>query len=282
MGLVLLPSSRARAQEPAAENRTEVCFSAYEESQVALKENAMIQAQSLALECSRQCPEEIIQACGALLSNIETDIPTALVLARTERGADAKDVSVTIDGVPRNDALGSEIPLDPGPHAFAFQNDGGWKENLSIVVRLGEKRRQIRVLVPNAQKPEPEPPPTPPISPEKRRKHWSFSVGISTAAVGGAGLLTAIVAGSVALSTKNKLDQTCSGNLCDATYVERKEEIFDSWLKAADIGLVVGAVGVAAGTSLLVWGVRNKWGRRAQIGVMPTIGGASAAITGTF
>lgn len=258
--------------------KIEACFEAFEQSQVHLKKDDLLQAAKLAEQCSRDCPEEITTECRTLRFQVDRDMPTALLLARTERGTDAPKVVVHIDGVQRSGVLSEELSLNPGPHSIVFSRHDGWKETVDIVVRRSEKRRQIRVVVPDLRE-ETQPGLVSPKASPRWRKGWA----IGAFSLGGAGVATMTLAGIVSLNRKGNLDEDCGGNQCEAPRVDERTEAIRTWLVVGDVGLAVGIVGVAAGTGLLIWeAASKKSASRAQITLEPTWGGAFSQISGSF
>ncbi len=272
------PAPDSTISPPTSEQSIETCFENFEQSQVLLKEGALIEAGQLALRCSQSCPAEIMVECRALHSQTEHDTPTALLLARSERGTDAANVRVFIDGVERPHVLGEEIPLNPGPHVIVFSRDDGFRELVDIVVRRSEKRRQIRVVVPESN-PVNLNPATAPDS--RRRPPWP---AIAAFSAGGAGFAGMAAAGIVALDKRAALEDDCKPMSCPSDEVKDRAKDIEAWVTVGDVTLAVGVIGAAAGLGLLVWELRSaKNPTQARVlSVTPTAHGASAVLSGQF
>lgn len=248
----------------------EACFSSYEETQVRLKAREYSKARELARSCSSGCPAEIMDQCQTWVWEAERDAPSVLLVARLESGEDAPGVSATIDGEWK--PLQKEVLLDPGPHEIAFSREDGWKYSISVQIHPGEKRRTIRADVPD--KGRTVKPVLPPPVPEVRRTHipWavtSFSVG--AAGFGLAGAYTAVALG------RRKVLDACAPE-CELKQVEAAHNA----LTIADIGLIVGAVGVATGVSILIWGGPKSRRPAASLTLSPRSSGLSTVVRGSF
>lgn len=268
--ILLLHTAALAEQEP---GRVEECFSAYEQTQILLKKNDLENAQLAADSCSSRCPEEITMECKAWSDQVGRELPSILLLPRTQNGRDAVDVEMKLDGLSIESPPGEPVSLNPGPHVITFYRDDGWQENIDIVAHKGEKRRQIRVEVP-ARKAK-EPLPSPPRNNAART--WAFaSFGVS-----GLGFIAAATGGIVGLNYKSKLED-CD-QVCSEDRINSLETRGNSWLLVGDIGLIVGAVGAVTGTALLIWGPDGEADQAsARLDVLPTAGGARGMFTAKF
>ena len=102
-------------------------------------------------------------------------------------------------------------------------------------------------------------------------------------AVGGVGMLGFAIFGSLTLSEYSKLEEKCPTNSCRP---EISEEADDgrTYQTAANVSLVIGAVGLAAGTGLLITALMQDDGGEADTAGMPSIsvGPGSLFVSGTF
>lgn len=247
----------------------EKCFSAYEQTQIELKDNNYTKAIEQAARCSSGCPDEINEQCQGWARQAERDVPTVLLFARHEDGKDAPGITAFVDGKPR--ALQEEIALDPGPHRFEFRGPDGFAETLEVKVIRGEKRRTIRATVP-----EPRGSPVEPVI-DAPRNHTARNWTIVSFSVGGVGIGVASIATIVALSQKKDLDGCAPA--CPPEDVDRVK----STLRIADIGAIVGAVGITTGVAILIWGNPRETQRSSAIlGIEPLSGGAGGVLRGSF
>jgi len=98
--------------------------------------------------------------------------------------------------------------------------------------------------------------------------------------VGGAGLVVGAVTGVMVFSKKAQLDKgDCVGSVCGPT--ERSNvDTYMTLRTVSTAGLVVGAVGVAAGVTLLLTAPKSN--PTAESYVAPWLGVASAGVAGRF
>jgi hypothetical protein len=140
--LVLTPLDAA-AQEPGVE----ACLHAHEEGQLLRNRGKLRAAQATFGDCAREtCPSVVRQACSDLLSQVQSSLPTVVVAAQDERGADIAAVSVVVDGeVLRGGGDGMPVAVDPGEHAFRFESTGFLPVEQRLIVLSGEKERRLPV-----------------------------------------------------------------------------------------------------------------------------------------
>ncbi len=262
--VVLLTPRYGKAQEDAA---IEACFSAYEETQVRLKAHEYEKARELARSCSSGCPREISEQCQTWSWEAERDAPSVILVARYESGEDAPGVSAAIDGQWR--ALQKEVLLDPGTHEITFTKEDGWSYSVSVKIHPGEKRRTIRASVP---KPRDDAPPPPEVELPTPKRHLPWAV--TSFSVGAVGFGVAGVFTGLALTQKRDLDQCAPA--CDERDVARAHDL----LTVADVGLVVGAVGLATGIGILIWGKPDK--KNASLSLTGAPKALSAGVRGSF
>lgn len=97
------------------------------------------------------------------------------------------------------------------------------------------------------------------------------TAGFVAAGVGGAGLITFVVGGLEAKKAHDSLEQACGAVPCSDTAHQRDVDRGKSWQTVANVGLVVGSIGVAASATLLYFGYRKG---EANVSVTPVAGGA--------
>lgn len=263
--MALLLSQSALAQTDQA---VEQCFRAYEETQVELKAEHFSKAMSVATQCSSGCPEEISQQCQSWARQADRDAPSVLLFARYEDGKDAPGIVVEVDG--SESRLQEELLLDPGQHTIVFRRSDGWQDVLDVTIYRGEKRRPIKSIVP-APAVEILPPP-------KTKSHAKRNWTIVAFSVGALGIGVATTTTLMALDQRASLDE-CAEEGCDPRDVDRAK----TTLLIADIGAVVGAVGVATGVAILIWGNPAETKRKsATLSFAPLAGGGAGVLSGRF
>ena len=195
--------------------------------------------------CARdECPSIVVGECATFLRDAERAQPTVVLGARDAAGHDAVGVHVLLDGAPFGDATaGRALPVDPGDHVLRFVDASGAFVEQRVVIREGDKDRQVIVDFPRAGprvvvQPAPSPPPR---------------SGARTAAyvVGGAGLASLAVFTGFGISAAmqaHTLDTTCSphcGARIDDVHAMRTQAL------VADVALVGGAVLLS--TAVVLW-----------------------------
>ncbi len=221
--LATLWSNASAADEP-----SDACIAAFESAQTLRQAGRLLEARATLIQCAQaECPGALVQQCSAWYDEVERDTPGFVVTA-TDAGRDVIDVRVIADGTVIAESLtGVELRLDPGPHVLRFEMPGKAPREQQVLLRVGERRRNIEVVFdppPPAHAPLPPPPPAPPPLPSPRavERGWEatplFWIGLGALAVGG-GVGTAT--GLVALSRADALEDACARDGCTS------EEIAD-------------------------------------------------------
>jgi hypothetical protein len=173
--LALVVSALASTTPAHADDKA-ACVAAADEGQVLRDKHRLREAREKFVACARDtCPAPVRKQCGEWLGAVEAGLPT-VVLVATSGGQEVADVSVSLDGVPLLERLGTEaIPVDPGTHLFRFERAGYAPVDQSVVVREGDKYLRVWAAfsAPAAAPPAPAPAPTqgpaaPPSPPEAR------------------------------------------------------------------------------------------------------------------
>jgi hypothetical protein len=122
------------------------CFDAYEEAQRLRKDHRLRAAHEQLLTCAADtCPSFVRQDCAKWLGEVETAMPTIVVLAKRDDGTTIDGAHATLDGAPFADALdGRAVPVDPGPHDLRCEVNGAVIDE-RIVVAEGIKNQPFFV-----------------------------------------------------------------------------------------------------------------------------------------
>jgi hypothetical protein len=128
------------------------CATSSERGQKLRDDGKYADARAEFLTCaSDACPAMIRTDCADWLVQLEKTTPSIVVVARSADGHDATNASITLDDKPI--AMdGRPITLDPGAHALHAKLADGTTIDDHVVVRAGEKNREV-VLQPPAPKP---------------------------------------------------------------------------------------------------------------------------------
>jgi hypothetical protein len=194
----------------------------------------------------------------AELQALKTRIPTLKV---DTVGGDGSPLDVVIDGARLDaEALAVRRPLDPGEH-FIVAAQSGRKVSESVVLKEGENKAVSLSFGPPAiiEKTNGatthEPPALPPEQPlPARSKSSAMNIAAwSALGVGAAGLAFGTVAGIVTIVKHSSLtDAGCSRTECRDDSLQSKVDSYDTWRHVSTASYVIGAVGVAAGVTLLI------------------------------
>jgi len=228
-------------------------------------------------------PEVFRHALSEAAEELAQLRPRVPRLKITVEGADPSGLDVTVDGKPlRRELIGVSTPIDPGTHSIVGTAASGSGtasvtlkegEESSIVLRIEPGKTSDRAAA-HAQGKK--------LDVEGRgrdRGATQRTWAIVSFAAGGAGLGVGVVTGLMATSRHSKASVGCPENRCIAGSPAADDvDAFRSLRTVSTIGYVFGAVGVAAGTTLLLTAPKEKtsgW-------VGPYLGPASAGVTGKF
>lgn len=177
--------------------------------------------------------------------------------------------------------LGQPIAVEPGSLRVRATAEGQVPIERNIEIAAGEVRTLALAFGAAAQgdEPEPEPEPTPDRPAPAASGGGARTLGFVVAGVGVAGMATFAIAGSMAKSEFDTIEEECGGDRCtDPKYADnvdrgkRLETI-------ANVGLVVGAIGlIAGGTLIVLGGPKQKEGA----GLMVSPGGLGVGYRGRF
>ncbi len=178
----------------------------------------------------------------------------------------AENPKITLDDQPfPAAALGVKRPVDPGAHVVRASADGykpaevrvtvGEAGSANATLTLEKDANAVAAAAVPAAGPAGAPPNAdqgstpPPISTEGGS--LNKPLGFVALGVGGVGLVVGGITGFIALGKHADLEKACPGGVCQA---DKKDEVsrYRSMGTISTIGFVVGAVGVAAGTVLLL------------------------------
>jgi hypothetical protein len=193
------------------------------------------------------------------------------------------------DGVALGSAsFGISLPIDPGPHRIVAMAPGRAPREYALAVKEGDSSTlDIEPGAPVANETPATVPPAsaspaaaPPVHDEgpPATRTWGF-VGLG---IGTAGFLVGGVAGVLAISKKNEMEDACrrvgQELLCTSAGVDAAES-GNTLATVANVGVAVGLVGVAAGAYLLLSSGSES---KTTAFVRPTFAGATAGVTHSF
>ena len=140
-------SAQGRAFAEGTTEDKKACAEASEEAQLRRIHDKLRGAREQLLVCTRDvCPPLVKHDCDQWLAEVDASLPTVVVSALDRAGHDAGNVRVEVDGAPFLDKLdGNAVAIDPGEHTMRFVHEGDPDIQQKIIVREGEKNRQVSV-----------------------------------------------------------------------------------------------------------------------------------------
>ncbi len=202
--------------QQASKARTE-CFALHERAQVLRNESKLLSARQVLRQCSQPaCPTLITSDCVQWLEELERQIPT-VVFEAVDGDKDVVNVKVTEgDRVLAESMTGSPVELDPGAHKFKAESPDRPTQEMTFVLREGEKARVLRVNFTIAPPPRPGGPGEV-AEPKGPRPIPKSSIVFGTVGVVAAGAGAAL--GAIALKKRSDLDSQKCKPLCNDTQV---------------------------------------------------------------
>ena len=239
--------TRAQAQAPLTHPTRldpkvrEQCLNAHEEAQAARIARHFGEARTNLRACAQEaCPGLVREDCVGWLGDLAKMFPSVIVDANVD-GQQAISTHVYLDGKLIVDHLdGKTVELDPGEHKVRFELPGFPPQEQVVVVSEGV---QDRVVTANFHHDVPLPAPTP--APPGQRP-VPPTVWISGAVAIGA-LASTAVFGSLALSEKSSLSQSCRPFCSDSQLGTLRE-----YALAADVSVGVAAAAAVVGGGLFL------------------------------
>ncbi|MFO0673793.1 MAG: hypothetical protein U0235_29940 [Polyangiaceae bacterium] len=247
------------------------CAATAERAQSLRQANKLTEAARELVACANaECPKFVRADCVRWLDEVQSTLPSVVVRAETESGADVLDAQVSVDDVTAS--LGLAVSLDPGTHVVRVRKDGALGE-AKILVAQGEKNRVVvvRVAAPKPANGDGGGGEAPTTS-GGGRGPWPFVLG----GIGAVGLVTFGVLQVAAQNEYDKLHDRCAPS-CDPSEVDsvRTKVTFSA------VALGVGVVGVGAGVAL--W-FATEPDKPKNVGLVarPTSGGAATELRVRF
>lgn len=241
-------------------------------------------------------PKEAYLQFQKVIAEAEARIPTepkykpTLDTARQEIDAVAKNVArVTVqvsnatpsstlrvgpNTIPR-EQWGQTLVLDPGPVDIVLDTVGSPPVSQRHDLRPGDQKTfQIGMQAAVT------PPPQPPRRTDDDTELELLPLSLAFAGVGVVGMGMFGVAGGMSLSTYSEVEDSCPGPACTDELIDRgeREQLI------ANVGVVIGAVGLAAGATIFIVDVANgsSSDREASVPVNVAFGPGYVGVNGRF
>jgi hypothetical protein len=217
------------------------CLTSPVEGQKLRKVDQLLSARDRFTVCARNtCPSEIVRDCVQWLGEVDAAIPSVVLAARDASGRDLLDVHISIDGNPSVNANQRAIELDPGIRRFVFQKEGSPDVSLQVLLREGEKNREVVATFaappapPESTRLLPSPRPAPVLERQMPVAAWVLG-GVGVAALGSFGAFAGI---GLSERQNDHCDSGCSSS--QKADVETKYQVAD-----VSLGVAVVALGIA-------------------------------------
>jgi len=264
--LVLTALTLSLLPRPAGADGTKQCVDSYVEAQKLQRAAKLLGAREELIVCAdATCPDAVRSDCLQWLGWNEAAIPSILLEPVLPEGASRSSLRIELDGQPVSlPGSGQPLLLDPGSHRLRATLPGAEPSEQAIALRPGEKARRVTLQLRRAEQHE---------NPSAGPSDESVAA-YSLWGLGGAGLLTFAILGSVGKSKLDELSESCAPN-CTESQVDK------AWNKliAADVCGAVGLVALVVGT--IVYAAQpddaaTETARRSlpRLDVRPTAGGA--------
>jgi hypothetical protein len=263
---VLLATTAAFADDKAA------CLAAASKGQTLRDAHQLVEAREQFRLCARsECPPMVQQDCGGWIGDVERSLPTVVLTARDQAGADLVNITVSMDGRPLVTHLnGQAVPTNPGMHVFQFESADGTRVEQAVLVKEGEKNQGVAVVLGLLA----APPPTavgaaggPQVALEKPATAegpgpWR-TVGWLLGGVGVAGMGVGTAFGIAAIGDKDAAHCNANG-VCQGSLGDLKSAALLS-----DVGLFGGGVLLVAGATLVLLSPSGARGSAATASIAP-------------
>ncbi|MBS2012392.1 MAG: hypothetical protein JST00_05875 [Deltaproteobacteria bacterium] len=240
-------------------------------------------------------PKSFVTAMDRAQRVLDAGLPKIASLRVTLRAPKDAKPTVTVDDEPMKEALiGTDSPVDPGPHVVTAKAVGFLNATEKVDLKDGETRGITLTLQPDpSYKPEPPPKPAPsttttappPVAADTGSSSSASVLPWVAFGIGAVGLGVGAVTGIIVAGKKSDLDSGC---LADGRCPPGQRSTLDSansMATVSTIGFVVGGVGIAAGVVLLVTGTgrgSSTTGSPKAPGVKPIVGLGYAGVGGSF
>jgi len=238
------------AAASSADPTTTDCISANEAVIKLRSEHKLRAERSQLLVCAApSCPEDVRKECFSREDEVNAQIPTVVFTAKDASGADLTAVKVSMDGEVLAERLeGIALTVDPGEHAFTFEVAGQPPLTKKLLIVQGEKDRREAIALGAA--PGPTPGDAPPPAPDPGGGLGTQKVlALVAGGLGVVGVGVGAAFGLIAMSQKNDAASVCPTQ-CASQDGVNKWSTAGSSARIADIGFIVGGVGLVGGAVL--------------------------------
>jgi hypothetical protein len=234
---------------PEAQTKKQACIAASEAAQQQRMDGKLVEAQkNLVLCASEDCPGAIRSDCVSWLNQVNSLMPSVVLIARDPAGEDLADVTVTMDGKPFTSRLdGKSVTLGPGEHVFRFDRGDLPTVEKRVILREGETARKIEVVLGGPAVNGLPPQPAGNVGTDGVKK--SDGPGVLPWVVVGVGGATLITGGVIFLALGGNAPSGCSDGKCDNRYNDGSVNKGATGTPGADLSGGPSGTAVACSTS---------------------------------
>ena len=189
--------------------------------------------------------------------------------------------TLTVNGkeVPQSQ-WGDEIAVAPGAVEVALSTSDGRNVSQGNVAAGQEQTIDIAAPPPKPVAPPPSAEPEP--SDSSGDGSTLRTVSIVAFAIGGAGMIVFAVFGALTLREEDRLEELCPANSCPPSLSGEADKA-RNYQTAANVGLVVGSVGLAAGLGLLIGSfIQDSEGDARATRPRLAVGPGAISVSGAF
>jgi hypothetical protein len=278
------------------------CAQAYESAQESRASGQLQETRQRLSFCARtECPSFVQKDCARWLDEVDRELPSVVLSAvGLDREAAAR-VTVKLDGRLISGALsGGPVSLDPGRHELVVERPGQSTITRNIMAQQGVQNRSIVIQFDDAGgtsggslERDQAPNAWAPLRP------YSY-IGWGVGAVG-FGMFA--ILGTLGRADARELREDCEeytlvpaeeepGRVCLQSKIDTRKAGYEREFVIADVGLITGIIGAAAGTALFIMSetgpapanvdAEMDSAKGLRFDVSPTAGGARASVRGAF
>jgi len=250
-----------------APSKARQCIASSEAAIALRKDGKLLEAREKYVECAvTACPGSVRAACEKQIEETVAATPTVLFEPKDGAGRDLLSVDVVIDDRPAVKLSGSALELDPGDHRFTFFVEGQTPVSVGFVLHENEKGRRERITIGSPPHPIEKEAVASSSGPSTQNAEISETVGtklanargktqmilgITSGALGLAGVGVGSAFGLMALSEHSNQISTCPPTSCNAA--QHAQAVTDH--SNVSTNSTISTVAFAAGGVLIAGGV---------------------------
>ena len=275
------PSSAAEAAATVQDEKL-ACAQSFETAQRLRNEVRYLAANGELLKCANPtCGDALFYECSKMYSELQAAIPSVVLAASDPKGNEMFDVQVTVDGEALVERLdGKPLPLDPGNHVFVFTAANAAPVEHRLVIRAGEKFRQVSVVI-GSETQSTGPSALPQVTPTEPARVKPRQIPIMSYVLGGVGVVG--IGGFVALRVIGSSDYDTLKNGCAPECPDSDVDAVKQKYTFSYVALGVGAASlVGAAVVYLAQPREYETAPSAALVFTPVPNGATAALVGRF